>query len=208
VSYSGGSKELTRRRRLSRDELELWQQVTRSVVRLSRVRAATTAVRLVEPAAAQPGPCQRPPESAHQASPAPAPPKIRSPALAPFDRRLRKKLARGRSLVDDAIDLHGLRQDEAHLALRGFLVAAQNRDAKVVLIVTGKGLGAGASGSWPERTGGILYRAVPQWLSSAEFRGIVVGFEEADSGHGGAGALYVRLRRADRPAKPKSPDRR
>ena len=142
------------------------------------------------------------------ALPGPAPAKIRSPALAPLDRRLRKKLARGRSPVDDVIDLHGLRQDEAHLALRGFLVAAQSRDAKVVLVVTGKGLGSGAFGSWPERTGGILHRAVPQWLSSPEFRRIVVGFEEADSAHGGAGALYVRLRRADRPAKPKSPDGR
>ena len=99
------------------------------------------------------------------------------------------------------IDLHGLRQDEAHVALRGFLAAAQSRDAQMVLVVTGKGLGSAAFGSWPEGSGGVLYRAVPHWLSSPEFRRIVVGFEEADAAHGGAGALYVRLRRADRAGK-------
>jgi DNA-nicking Smr family endonuclease len=36
---------------------------------------------------------------------------------------------------------------------------------------------------------------VPQWLSLPEFRPLVVGFEEAHAGHGGEGALYVRVRR-------------
>jgi DNA-nicking Smr family endonuclease len=210
VSYSGEPKEKRRHRRLSREELELWHQVTRSVARLSRAPAAARQDRepparfeIAEPAGARPEP-SHPRAPTRPALPGYTPPQMQSPAqpaLAPLDRRLRKKLARGRSSVDDVIDLHGLRQDEAHRALRGFLAAAQRRDAKVVLIVTGKGSGSAALGSWPERTGGVLYRAVPQWLSSPEFRRIVVGFEEADAGHGGAGALYVRLRRADRPAK-------
>jgi DNA-nicking Smr family endonuclease len=37
---------------------------------------------------------------------------------------------------------------------------------------------------------------VPHWLSLPEFRSLVVGFEEANIGHGGAGALYVRIRRS------------
>jgi DNA-nicking Smr family endonuclease len=37
---------------------------------------------------------------------------------------------------------------------------------------------------------------VPHWLSLPEFRALIVGFEEANIGHGGAGALYVRIRRA------------
>jgi DNA-nicking Smr family endonuclease len=59
-----------------------------------------------------------------------------------------------------------------------------------VLIITGKGkIGAEA-----ER--GVLRRQVPQWLGLPEFRSLVVGFEEAHIGHGGEGALYVRVRRA------------
>ena len=42
---------------------------------------------------------------------------------------------------------------------------------------------------------GVLRRQVPQWLSLPEFRALVVGFEEAHIGHGGEGALYVRVRR-------------
>jgi DNA-nicking Smr family endonuclease len=37
---------------------------------------------------------------------------------------------------------------------------------------------------------------VPEWLSAAENRGLVVGFDEASPSHGGSGALYVRIRRA------------
>jgi DNA-nicking Smr family endonuclease len=43
---------------------------------------------------------------------------------------------------------------------------------------------------------GVLRRQVPQWLSLPEFRSLVVGFEEAHIGHGGEGALYVRIRRS------------
>jgi DNA-nicking Smr family endonuclease len=42
----------------------------------------------------------------------------------------------------------------------------------------------------------VLRRQVPQWLGLPEFRSLVVGFEEAHIGHGGEGALYVRVRRA------------
>ena len=41
----------------------------------------------------------------------------------------------------------------------------------------------------------MLKRQVPLWLESSELRPLVVGFESAGIGHGGAGALYVRVRR-------------
>jgi DNA-nicking Smr family endonuclease len=59
-----------------------------------------------------------------------------------------------------------------------------------VLVITGKG----KVGAESER--GVLRRQVPQWLNLPEFRSLVVGFEEAHVGHGGEGALYVRVRRA------------
>jgi DNA-nicking Smr family endonuclease len=65
-----------------------------------------------------------------------------------------------------------------------------------VLVVTGKGTVRGERGHSGER--GVLKRQVPMWLSLPEFRSFVVGFEDAHVGHGGEGALYVRLRRLDR----------
>jgi DNA-nicking Smr family endonuclease len=111
------------------------------------------------------------------------------PALAPIDRRVRQKLARGRNVIDARIDLHGLTQSQAHAALRRFLLRAQAGDARYVLVVTGKGRG-------PER--GTLRRQVPLWLGLPEFRSLVVGFDTAHVAHGGEGALYVQVRRRQR----------
>jgi DNA-nicking Smr family endonuclease len=79
-------------------------------------------------------------------------------------------------------------QRQAHAALLRFLTQAQAQDAKLALVVTGKGSGAAA-----ER--GVLRRQAPLWLSLPEFRRFIVSFEQAHASHGGEGALYLRLRR-------------
>ena len=85
------------------------------------------------------------------------------------------------------------RRQEAHSALYHFLARAQGEGAKLVLVVTGKG--EGRQGDYGEYGGGVLRRAVPMWLMAPDWRSLVIGFEEASRPHGGAGALYVRLRR-------------
>jgi DNA-nicking Smr family endonuclease len=128
--------------------------------------------------------------------PAPAPVQARKPAvppLAPLERKTVKALRRGTRPVDSVIDLHGMRQDEAHFALLNFLYRAQGSGFGIVLVITGKGGAAGGSGLFDER--GILRRMVPHWLRLPELRSLVIGFEEASPQHGGSGALYVRLRR-------------
>lgn len=82
-------------------------------------------------------------------------------------------------------------QERAHRALLGFLRRAQGEGAAFVLVITGKGR-VGADGA--ER--GVLRRQVPHWLGLPEFRSLVLGFDAASTGHGGDGALYVRIRRA------------
>jgi DNA-nicking Smr family endonuclease len=119
--------------------------------------------------------------------------------LSPLERRLRQRLSRGRADVDAVMDLHGLRQDQAHGALRQFLFTAQARGAKLVIVITGKGGRSSDLASWHSETG-VLRRSVPQWLRAPELRGVVIGFEEASQHHGGAGALYVRIRRPGRPS--------
>jgi DNA-nicking Smr family endonuclease len=61
-----------------------------------------------------------------------------------------------------------------------------------VLVITGKGA---RPGSDPHGERGVLKRQVPLWLESVEFRPLVIGFASAGIGHGGQGALYVRVRR-------------
>ena len=113
------------------------------------------------------------------------------PPLMTLHRRERLQLSRGRKDIDARLDLHGMTQERAHRALATFLQRASYDGMSFVLIITGKGRTGGL-----ESERGILRRQVPIWLGLPEFRALVVGFEEAHIGHGGAGALYVRVRRA------------
>jgi DNA-nicking Smr family endonuclease len=114
-----------------------------------------------------------------------------APPLAPLGRRERSQLSRGRKEIEARLDLHGMTQTHAHRALSGFLQRAHSDGLTFVLIITGKGRTIGA-----ESERGVLRRQVPLWLNLPEFRSLVVGFEEAHIGHGGGGALYVRIRRS------------
>lgn len=180
-----------RRRSLTSDEVALWAHVTRHVnpmpgqARVEPPPAPEPPVAAPTAGSAQP----RQPEKPAPKSPAPA-----LTPLAPLERRLRQRLSRGNHPIDAVIDLHGMRQAEAHDALRGFLYRAQGQGHTVVLVVTGKGGGAvDRGGLFEER--GVLRRIVPHWLRLPDLRTVVVGFEEAAQHHGGTGALYIRIRR-------------
>jgi DNA-nicking Smr family endonuclease len=181
-----------RLRRLSEEEIALWIEVAKSVARRRGAVLPTLATPrpTATPAADAPPPAATPTTKPRR----PAGP----PPLAPLERRLKRDLARGRAAVDSVLDLHGMTQAEAHHALRGFLVQAQIQDFRLVIVITGKGARADRDNTdWFHETG-VLRRVVPHWLREPDLRSIVLGFEEAGPGHGGAGALYVRLRRRDR----------
>lgn len=179
-----------RRRRLTAEERALWSTVTRSVVPLCRPPAESESAE-AEAALLAPAPRSEvaEPKPTPKASSVPPP----APPLAPLDRRTRQRLVRAKATIDARIDLHGLKQNEAHAALRRFLRAAQADGARIVLVITGKG---GRADGDPSGERGVLRRQVPLWLEGAELRPLVIGFEPAHPGHGGAGALYVRIRRA------------
>lgn len=183
-----------RLRRLTDEEIDLWIAVAKSVSRRKGAKLPSAAK--VQPAAAEAAVAASEPQPRRASA---APKTAAPPPLAPLEKRLKRQLARGRSAIDQSIDLHGMTQAEAHQALRGFLVYAQAQGDRLVLVVTGKGApkvrGLEASG-FDEP--GVLRRLVPHWLHSPDMRAIVVGFEEAGRAHGGSGALYVRLRRSGR----------
>lgn len=104
-----------------------------------------------------------------------------------FDETTRRKLSKGRLPLEAKVDLHGLSQNEAHGLLLSFLHRAYSDGRRHVLVVTGKGASFGSDG--------VLRRAVPAWLAAPPFRALISGYDSAARRHGGAGALYVRLRR-------------
>ena len=120
--------------------------------------------------------------------PAPELPELRPGVGAGVDKRTMARLVRGQLAIDGRLDLHGMTQDEAHRALIGFVTASREREKRAVLIITGKG-------TRPEGGVGVLRAALPRWLNQAPLRGQVVAVAQAQPRHGGAGALYVLLKR-------------
>jgi DNA-nicking Smr family endonuclease len=184
-----------RRRALDSEERALWDTVTKQIKPLRRrpkPEKAENATQAEEEAVTKEVAARaaRPAVSPKQTVAVPRP-KTSPPPLAPLGRRERSHLARGRKEIEARLDLHGMTQARAHRALIGFLSRASEDGLTFVLVITGKGRSGAA-----ESERGVLRRQVPEWLGLPEFRSLVVGFEEASIGHGGAGALYVRLRRA------------
>lgn len=108
-----------------------------------------------------------------------------SPAAMDLDPRRRRRIVRERDPIEARLDLHGLTHDGARAALERFILRAHADQARAVLVITGKGT-----------TGeGVLRRFAPEWLRSPRLRPLVAGVSEADRRHGGAGALYVALKR-------------
>ena len=176
------------RRSLTKEERVLWSSVTREMAPLRRPKPTPGVEPDLAPSAGNTAPVA--PSGPAPAAAVRVPAKPAAPSPHSFDPRLKRRLARGNELIDDRVDLHGLTQAQAHAELTRFLRAAVGRGARIVLVITGKGI---ARNPGDER--GVLRRQVPQWLRGAELRDYVVGFAAAHVGHGGDGALYVRLRR-------------
>ncbi len=202
-------------RKFTDDDRAVWQHTASSLKPLKRGKARVLAA-LEDQPPTEPFPApspvkglqaSMPPAAATKLKPAmlpSAPPQTvpkTPPPLADFDAKRIRKLKTGQVDIDARIDLHGMRQSEAHTALRGFLHACHRKGHSVVLVITGKGAPPGTKpeGTWGDQMGrserGILRRNVPQWLAEPELRAIVVSFTSAAIRHGGDGALYVHLRR-------------
>jgi len=95
-----------------------------------------------------------------------------------------RKMRRGHWVIQDQLDLHGLRSDEAREALGEFLRIATRRRLRCVRVIHGKGLGS-------VNREPVLKRKVRNWLVQKDE---VLAFCQARAADGGAGALIVLLR--------------
>jgi len=110
--------------------------------------------------------------------------------LAPgVDRRLAQRLHRGDYAVQAHIDLHGHTVEEAKVAVEQFLTAAYAAGQRCVLLIHGRG-----RNSKDNRP--VLKEQVRIWLSHGRLSRLVLAFATAPLTNGGAGAVYVLLRRA------------
>lgn len=207
---------------LSEEDVDLWQHTASSVTRSLRIKGRVHPAlsddgraematprphlrhetRIVDHKSGAAGDAHAPPPH-----PAPRAQAGKAPSLADFDRKKARKLGAGQLDIEARIDLHGMRQSEAHAALRRFIATSHARGARWVLVITGKGAPAGSreysdrpwSGDEMGREDrGVLRRNVPRWLAEPDLRMLVVSFTAASVRHGGDGALYVHLRNPER----------
>jgi len=164
------------RRGLTPEDRALWRRVARTVEpRPGRKPPPEEAPRPARPAP-KPAAAPRPVTAAAPSKKTPA------PADASGERRVR----RGKLEIEGRIDLHGLTHDAARAELLEFVAAARRAGKRAILVITGKGKGGD----------GVLRRHFPLWLRQPDFAAHVSAYAPAHPRHGGAGAFYVKLRRA------------
>lgn len=175
-----------RRRPLTREDRRLWDRLERTLDS-RRLRPAPDDDETAEAAPTAPKP--QPQKATRPTATPPKPPPPRpAPVSAPYELepRRQRRLARERDPIDARIDLHGLSRFQAQDVLTAFLLAAQARGHRAVLVVTGKG---------SRGTPGVIRASVADWIAHPPLRLVVSGVSSAHRRHGGEGALYITLRR-------------
>jgi len=110
---------------------------------------------------------------------------LRAGETAGIDGGTQKRLFRGEVTIDARLDLHGFNAAQAQRKLTQFLGQARLSGYRCILVITGKGA----------RGEGVLRHAVPDWLKRPPLSELVLAIAQAKPRDGGAGALYVLLRR-------------
>ncbi len=169
-------------RSLGPDEAELWARVAATIRPLSRepIEAAIA----VEPQ--QP----LPPRSAAKSHPSAVAAKPRQHATATLDSTWDRKLRSGSIVPDRVLDLHGRNLDQAWRAIDSALEGAIASEERVLLLITGHArVGA------PPVERGKIRGAVHDWLAASRHLGRIAAVRGAHRRHGGAGSLYIILRK-------------
>jgi DNA-nicking Smr family endonuclease len=176
--------------RLRAKDVDLWRQMTADVEK-SAGKDYVDAADLPEDERADVGkvrvrPGKRP-------SDMPAVPEARGQGI---DRRTDDRLRRGKIRPEARIDLHGMGQDEAFGAFKRFIQDSYAQGRRCVLVITGKGRrSSDDGGDWTQEKPGVLRRKMPDWIQDTAISGMILQTYQAQPGDGGAGAVYVLLRR-------------
>ena len=193
---------MRRARVLSGEEAALWARVAATVVPIKGRRPQPRKAPAEDvPAAVPPVPPRPQPRVKAQKPAVTAPPPeplIRQPVPRPLDSHgldssWDRKLAKGTLVPDFTLDLHGHSLDAAWMRLEHGLTQALAHGARVVLVITGRPRPADSADRGRQR--GAIRAKLLDWLASGSHASRIAAVRGAHPRHGGAGAVYVVLRR-------------
>ena len=174
-------------RRLAPEETSAWAQVRATVrpMRPEKVIAAPVVI---------PGPAQKTAKSLLVSTVLPPPARVAAPRTNAntLDRSWDRKLSTGAVAPDRTIDLHGHTLASAHAMLDHQLDQAIRRGERMILLVTGR---PPRKESERPHARGAIRAAIGDWLQLSRHTDAIAAVRGAHPRHGGAGALYVILRR-------------
>ncbi len=105
-----------------------------------------------------------------------------------------RRLSKGAVPPDFTLDLHGHSLDAAWSRLEHGLTLAYSQGARVVLVITGCPRPADSADRGNKR--GAIRAKLMDWLAAGSHTGRIAAVRGAHPRHGGAGAVYVVLKRA------------
>ena len=181
-----------RRRALSAEERVAWRQLAKTVTPF--VRPARP-----EPVAPKPEPVVAKPVVPHPVSltktrpSAPQRPPPPNPDRDGLDGSWNRRLGSGAVVPDVSIDLHGHTLASAHARLMHALDQALATGARVMLVIAGKVRESTMATDGKRR--GAIRAELPHWIAASRHADRVAAIRAAHPRHGGAGAIYLILRR-------------
>lgn len=166
-------------RKLGKKDAELWRAVTRDVKKFDERAYQEPDDEDILPSGAREKVSERVTLSPKKIVPPPSGHDV--------DRATLQKFTRGKMPMDATLDLHGLNQITAREALHKFIKAGYAQGHRCVLVITGKGTLSKPS---------LIKTRIADWLAEDAVAPLILKTSQALISHGGAGALYILLRRA------------
>jgi DNA-nicking Smr family endonuclease len=172
-----------------RDGAALWQRVTETVRPFRKTGAAAV------PTAVRPAHVSKPVTIPRTTPEKPIPIRAQKPVMDTLDGGWDRRLRRGSTEPDRTLDLHGHTLLSAHKALDQGLDRAISDGVRVLLLVTGKAPRKEDRELDGRPKRGLIRESIGDWLVSSRHARRIAAVRNAHPKHGGAGALYIILRR-------------
>jgi DNA-nicking Smr family endonuclease len=175
-------------RHLSAEERALWRKVMATVRPLAGKSPPS-------PEAELPADSPRPPMPPTRSTPSARVSVRKARPGTTLDASWDRRLARGLVTPDATVDLHGHGLASAHEMLDRRLEETIAAGDRLVLLITGKPPAEHGRHAVRPAVRGAIRAAVGDWLAASRHAADIAAVRNAHPRHGGAGALYIVLRR-------------